>query len=128
MKDITKERLVDLFQKLFVDEYKVPSYYLEIDPNCENIESKHEGISDDFVYNFFELVGVDYWEVYGEPLDGPAKEVPIEIQKHLEKQTKIIDKIIKNFNADKNFYDFSIPKYANLFLKQLEYLQSRIVW
>jgi len=63
MKDISKESLVDLFQKLFVDEYKVPSYYLEIDPNCENIQSKHEGVFDDFIYNFYELVGVDYWEV-----------------------------------------------------------------
>jgi hypothetical protein len=39
-----------------------------------------------------------------------------------------INEIIKNFNADKNFYDVSIPKYANLVLKQLEYLQNRIVW
>jgi hypothetical protein len=123
MKDITKESLVDLFYKLFVEENKVPSYYLDFDPNCENIESKHEGISDDLVWRFYELVGVDYWEV-----TSGTEIIPIEIQKHLEKQTKIIDEIIKNFNADKNFYDFSIPKYANLFLKQLEYLQNRIVW
>ena len=123
MKDITKESLVDLFYKLFVEENKVPNYYLELDPNCEKIEEKHSGISDEWVSSFYELIGVDYWEV-----NSGIEVVPIEIQKHLEKQTKIIDEIIKNFNADKNFYDVSIPKYANLFLKQLEYLLNRIVW
>ena len=123
MKDITKESLVDLFYKLFVEENKVPNYYLELDPNCEKIEEKHSGVSDEWVSSFYELIGVDYWEV-----NSGIEIVPIEIQKHLEKQTKIIDEIIKNFNADKNFYDVSIPKYANLFFKQLEYLQDRIVW
>ena len=123
MKDITKESLVDLFYKLFVEENKVPNYYLELDPNCEKIEEKHSGVSDEWVSSFYELVGVDYWEV-----NSGIEIIPIEIQKHLEKQTKIIDEIIKNFNADKNFYDVSIPKYANLFFKQLEYLQDRIVW
>lgn len=123
MKDITKESLVDLFYKLFVEENKVPNYYLELDPNCEKIEEKHSGVSDEWVSSFYELIGVDYWKV-----NSGTEIVPIEIQKHLEKQTKIIDEIIKNFNADKNFYDVSIPKYANLFFKQLEYLQDRIVW
>ena len=123
MKDITKESLVDLFYKLFVEENKVPNYYLELDPNCEKIEEKHSGVSDEWVSSFYELVGVDYWEV-----NSGIEIIPIEIQKHLEKQTKIIDEIIKNFNSDKNFYDVSIPKYANLFFKQLEYLQDRIVW
>ena len=123
MKDITKEGLVDLFYKLFVEENKVPSYYLELDPNCEKIEEKHSGVSDEWVSSFYELVGVDYWEV-----NSGIEIVPVEIQKHLEKQTKIIDEIIKNFIADKNFYDVTIPKYANLFFKQLEYLRDRIVW
>lgn len=111
MKDITKESLVDLFYKLFVEENKVPNYYLELDPNCEKIEEKHSGVSDEWVSSFYELIGVDYWKV-----NSGIEIVPVEIQKHLEKQTKIIDEIIKNFNADKNFYDVSIPKYANLFL------------
>lgn len=123
MKDITKEGLIDLFYKLFVEENKVPYYYLELDPNCEKIEERHSGVSDEWVSSFYELVGVDYWVV-----NSGIEIVSIEIQKHLEKQTKIIDEIIKNFNADKNFYDVSIPKYANLFFKQLEYLQDRIVW
>jgi hypothetical protein len=122
MKDITKESLIDLFYKLFVEENKVPSYYLELDPNCENIEEKHSGVSDEWVSCFFELVGVDYWDVH----DSNLEKIPLEIEKHLEKQIKIINDIIKNFGADKNFYETNIPNYSNLFLKQLEYLESRI--
>lgn len=55
-KDITREKLIDIFYKIFKEEYNVPNYYLEDDPELEMLESRYEGVSDAWIAAIFDYL------------------------------------------------------------------------
>ena len=49
LKDITSEKLVEIYGKVFNQDYNVPNYYLEVDPELKKLDSRHEGVSDAWI-------------------------------------------------------------------------------
>ena len=92
LKDITSEKLMEIFSKIFKEQYNVPNYYLEVDPELKKLESRHEGVNDAWISEVFDEIGIDY-------LDDKLSDT--KISEHLDKQIKIVSQLIEKIEKDK---------------------------
>jgi hypothetical protein len=129
LKDITSEKLVEIYGKVFNQDYNVPNYYLEVDPELKKLESRHEGVSDAWIAEVFDVIGVKYWD---------DKISDIKISKHLGKQIKIVSELIEKIEKDEEThksFENSLYKHVGIdasvefFKKNLSYLKDRFeIW
>tara|TARA_B100001971_G_C18040754_1_gene457523 strand:- start:144 stop:572 length:429 start_codon:yes stop_codon:yes gene_type:complete len=125
LKDITSERLMEIFSKIFKEEYNVPNYYLEADPELKKLESRHEGVSDAWIAEVFDEIGIEYWQ---------DKISDAKISKHLDKQIKIVSELIEKIEKDKETHQsfenslynhIGIGASVDFFKSNLNYLKDR---
>ena len=49
LKDITSEKLVEIYGKVFNQDYNVPNYYLEVDPELKKLDLFHRTIQGNLI-------------------------------------------------------------------------------
>ena len=89
-KDVTRDKLIDIFHKIFILEYQVSNSSLEDDSEIAMLESNYEGVYDAWIVAVFDGMGIDYWDYD----DADSK------FEHLDNQIKIISELIKNIEED----------------------------
>ena len=125
LKDITSEKLMEIFGKVFKQDYNVPNYYLETDTELKKLEARHEGVSDAWIAEVFDEIGVEYWD---------DKISDTKITEHLDKQIKIVSDLLEKMKIDKEAHkSFENSLYqcigqdasVEFYKKNLDYLIDR---
>ncbi len=101
------------------------NYYLKIDPELKKLEARHEGVSDAWIAEVFDEIGVEYWD---------DKISDTKITEHLDKQIKIVSDLLEKIKKDKEAHkSFENSLYqcigqdasVEFYKKNLDYLIDR---
>ncbi len=125
------DELIDIFYKVFIEEYKLSYSYLQDASKWQGLEWEgYEGVYDSWIAEVFDGMGIDYWGYE----DADEKTLDLYFE-HLENQKEKISQLLTSIEEDSQFNNsfkeelitrigHNAP--VDFFKKNLSYLVERI--